>query len=262
MPINLNIQHSLQTIATEARIAWAVKVNSDRRAHWHHPLTALNYARAAERVGLWASERKIITEHFDTQSRILELGCGGGRVGLGLWHLGYQNVLLSDFSPEMVDIAESVLKQAGVGYKVEIADACELPYPDQAFDGVIFAFNGLMCLRGQADRLKALPEIHRILKPEGKFLFTANDREKGEHTHEWANEPCLPDGQLGDRWHETDSTPVFMHSSTEAETTSELKHTHFNLILSALRSDIAPESAEVRAFAGETRFYLAEKALR
>ena len=235
-------------------------MNSDRRAHWHHPLTALNYARAAVHVGLWTSEQKLISTYFTHADRILELGCGGGRVGLGMWHLGYQNVLLSDFSAEMVEIAQSVLQQSGVGLKVEIADACDLPYPDQSFDGVIFAFNGLMCLRGRADRLRALPEIHRILKHKGRFLFTANDREKGEHQNEWANEPALPDGQLGDRWHETDSTPVFMHSSTEAETVAELHQFNFKIIQTALRSEIASENATVRAFAGETRFYVAEKA--
>ncbi len=234
-------------------------MNSDRRAHWHHPLTALNYARAAVQVGLWASERKLITTHFTPADRILELGCGGGRVGLGMWQLGYHNVLLSDFSPEMVSITQGVLEQAGADLKAEVADACNLSYTDESFDGVIFAFNGLMCMRGQADRLRALPEIHRVLKRRGKFLFTANDREKGEHAKEWANEPQLPNGQLGDRWHETDSTPVFMHSSTEAETLAELRQFNFNIIQTALRSEIAPENASVRAFAGETRFYLAEK---
>ena len=234
-------------------------MNSDRRAHWHHPHTALNYARAAVQVGLWASERKLITAHFAPADRILELGCGGGRVGLGMWQLGYHNVLLSDFSPEMVSITQGVLEQAAAALKVEVADACKLPYADASFDGVIFAFNGLMCMRGQADRQLALPEIHRVLKPSGKFLFTANDREKGEHVQQWVNEPQLADGQLGDRWHETDSTPVFMHSSTQAETLAELRQFNFGIIQTALRSEIAPENASVRAFAGETRFYLAEK---
>ena len=251
---------SLQTIATLARIASVEHVNSDRRAHWRHPDTTLNYARAAVQVGLWASEYKLITQYFKQTDRILELGCGGGRVGLGMWQIGYQNVLLSDFSPEMVSITQGVLRQAGAGFKVEVADACKLPYADESFDGVIFAFNGLMCMRGQADRLLALPEIHRVLKSNGKFLFTANDREKGEHVNEWRSEPPLPDGQLGDRWHETDSTPVFMHSSTEAETVAELRQFNFNIIQTALRSEIASENARVRAFAGETRFYVAEKA--
>lgn len=235
-------------------------MNSDRRSHWRHPETALNYARAAVQVGLWASESRLITQYFKPTDRILELGCGGGRVGLGMWQIGYLDVLLSDFSPEMVSIAQGVLNQARAGLKVEQADACQLPYPDCSFEGVIFAFNGLMCLRGCADRLLALPEIHRVLKPSGKFLFTANDREKGEHRNEWAKEPLLPDGQLGDRWHETDSTPVFMHSSTEAETVSELRQFNFKIIQTALRSEIAKENTTVRAFAGETRFYVAEKA--
>jgi ubiquinone/menaquinone biosynthesis C-methylase UbiE len=143
--------------------------------------------------------------------------------------------------------------------KIETANACSLHYADESFDGVLFAFNGLMCLGGREDRQKALPEIFRVLKPGGIFLFTANDREKGENVQAWALEPTLPDGEPGDRWHETESTPVFMHSSTESETLAELNAAGFKILQSKLRSEIASENAVVKNFAGETRFYVAQK---
>jgi ubiquinone/menaquinone biosynthesis C-methylase UbiE len=116
-----------------------------------------------------------------------------------------------------------------------------------------------MCLRGRADRLDALAEIYRVLKPGGKFLFTANDREKGEHTDWWKKESILPGCQKGDRWHETDSTPVFMHSSTERETRQELLNAGFRILQSPLRSEVALENSKVKDFAGETRFYIAAR---
>ena len=234
----------------------------DRQAHWLNPQTALNYARAAVQVGLWASEKILINQTFPNKSaKILELGCGGGRVGLGLVKEGYHNLTVTDFSPVMVDITQGVFAEAGLAQSatIEIANACRLTYPDRSWDGVVFAFNGLMCLRGRADRLEALDEIYRVLKPGGKFLFTANDREKGEHTDLWKNEPILPECQNGDRWHETDSTPVFMHSSTESETRQELLDAGFKIIQSPLRSEVALESSSVKKFAGETRFYIAER---
>lgn len=234
----------------------------DRRAHWLNSKTALNYARAAVNVGLWTSERLLIKKTFpDKTAKILELGCGGGRVSLGLVKQGYNNLTVTDFSPVMVDITRGVFSEAALVHSaaIEVADACRLTYPDQSWDGVIFAFNGLMCLRGKTDRLDALNEIYRVLKPKGKFLFTANDREKGEHADLWKKEPILEDGQLGDRWHETESTPVFMHSSTQAETSQELINAGFRIIESPLRAEVASENSAVKNFAGETRFYIAER---
>jgi ubiquinone/menaquinone biosynthesis C-methylase UbiE len=234
----------------------------DRQAHWLNPQTALNYARAAVQVGLWASEKILINQTFPNKSaKVLELGCGGGRVGLGLAKVGYNNLTVTDFSPVMVDMTRGVFAEAGIAQSatIEIADACRLRYPDGSWDGVVFAFNGLMCLRGRADRLEALAEIYRVLKPGGKFVFTANDREKGEHAGLWKSEPILPGCQNGDRWHETDSTPVFMHSSTESETHQELLNAGFKIIQSPLRSEVAQENSSVKNFAGETRFYIAER---
>ena len=234
----------------------------DRQAHWLNPQTALNYARAAVQVGLWASERILINQTFPNKSaKVLELGCGGGRVGLGLAKEGYNNLTVTDFSPVMVDMTHGIFAEAGMAQSatIEIANACRLTYPEQSWDGVVFAFNGLMCLRGQTDRLEALNEIYRVLKPGGKFLFTANDREKGEHAGLWKSEPVLPGCQNGDRWHETDSTPVFMHSSTESETRQELLNAGFKIIQSPLRSEVAQENSSVKNFAGETRFYIAER---
>jgi hypothetical protein len=50
-----------------------------------------------------------------------------------------------------------------------------------------------------------------------------------------------------------------MHSSTEAETRAELTAAGFRVRKCPLRSEVAAENAAVRAFAGETRFYLAER---
>ena len=77
----------------------------DPQAHWLETETALHYARAAVRVGLWASERTLIERHFTPAHRILELGCGGGRVALGLLQAGYADVVATDFSPIMVSLA-------------------------------------------------------------------------------------------------------------------------------------------------------------
>ena len=69
------------------------------RADFNDPVAVVHYARAAHRLGLWASERQLIERAFpDRGARLLELGCGAGRVTLGLWELGYRRLTAIDFA--------------------------------------------------------------------------------------------------------------------------------------------------------------------
>ena len=55
----------------------------------------------------------------DKSQRILELGCGTGRISFGLAKLGYANLVCSDFSRKMVTRAKELNQRFGTGIKFE-----------------------------------------------------------------------------------------------------------------------------------------------
>jgi ubiquinone/menaquinone biosynthesis C-methylase UbiE len=108
-------------------------------------------------------------------ARILELGCGPGY----LWKECVQRIpagwtiTLSDLSPGMVDAAWRNLVVTGRNFKFEQIDAQSIPYPDATFDAVIANH----MLYHVPDRKKALSEIKRVLKADGRlFAATNGDR--------------------------------------------------------------------------------------
>lgn len=101
-------------------------------------------------------------------ARILELGSGPGY----LWKECTQripaawNITLSDLSSGMVDAAWRNLVVTGRNFKFEEIDAQSIPYPDETFDAVIANH----MLYHVPDRKKALSEIKRVLKADGRLF--------------------------------------------------------------------------------------------
>jgi ubiquinone/menaquinone biosynthesis C-methylase UbiE len=99
---------------------------------------------------------------------ILELGCGPGY----LWKECAQRIpagwtiTLSDLSPGMLDAAWRNLVITGRNFKFEQIDAQSISYPAETFDAVIANH----MLYHVPDRRKALSEIKRVLKADGRLF--------------------------------------------------------------------------------------------
>ena len=102
-------------------------------------------------------------EKWDKGLRVVELFCGRGN-GLAAWQsLGFENV-------EGSDLSSKLLSDYSGKFRCHEADVRDLPFTDGSFD--------IVCIQGGLHHLelgngldKALKEIHRILKPEGKLVL-------------------------------------------------------------------------------------------
>jgi ubiquinone/menaquinone biosynthesis C-methylase UbiE len=237
------------------------------RSYFESEKVVSHYFRDGHRVGLWNSEKLLFSELYSKEERILDLGCGTGRIAFGLEQLGFKNVSAADFSESMILGARQIGE--GIGSKVDFhqADARDLPWAGGSFDGVIFGFNGFFMIPGVEERFKALGEIFRVLKPGGRFLFTGHDRSQNNQKRHWtdestkwkAGEQDKRKTDFGDVIEETGLGTMYIHSAETEETEAQLNRAGFKSVQSWLRRELGNETAEVRAFSDECRFWKAVK---
>ena len=227
-----------------------------------------HYEEAARRIGLWASEELVFRKCFpDQKTKILELGCGVGRISFSLWMLGYGNLTASDVSNKMVSRALNIQKERRSEIRFLQSDATQLSFESNAFDGVIFGFNGLMQIPHRENRKKAMQECFRVLRPNGKFVFTSHDRSLPKWKKFWQNERKKwkigsQDKALlefGDRYGDTPNGKLFIHVPDTSDIRKDLKEVGFLLERDVLRSRVADESQMVKDFSDECRFWIARK---
>lgn len=236
------------------------------KAYYNQPGVVADYTQAVSRVGLWRSEEKIFTRLFKPEDTLLELGCGAGRIAIGLWELGYRHILGIDIARDMVEQARRINQTLEYGLSFRQGDATKLSFSDAEFDGAIFGFNGLMQIPGREKRRTALREIRRVTKPGAWFAFTTHDRLNALHRDFWDAEELRwqegrqsPDLQeLGDRIVESPHGPMFIHIPLREEILDDLRETGWRYEVDALRAELANESEDVRAFGDDCRFWVAQ----
>lgn len=134
--------------------------------------TKSDYEKIAEdfsrsRSQLWP-EQKELKAYIHKGDRLLDLGCGNGRLFDLFRIMGVQNEIDYagiDGSAKSISIAKQ-----RYGEKFQVADISSLPFPDNYFDSVwsIAVFHHIP---SKALRVKALIETRRVLKPGGKVIM-------------------------------------------------------------------------------------------
>lgn len=104
--------------------------------------------------------------------RLLDIGIGAGRTTRFLLEMSRDYTGI-DYTPSFAEQAQKKFPAA----KILCGDARDLSrFDDRTFDFVLFSFNAIDYMV-QEDRIKALAEIYRVLKPNCPFMFSTHNRD-------------------------------------------------------------------------------------
>jgi ubiquinone/menaquinone biosynthesis C-methylase UbiE len=101
-------------------------------------------------------------------ARILEVGCGPGRLSILLARRHGLRVTGLDLDPEMIELARANAAAASDGETPSfvVGNVSALSFPDEYFDLVV----STLSMHHWADPSTALNEIGRVLRPKGRAL--------------------------------------------------------------------------------------------
>lgn len=127
------------------------------------------YEIASPRVRQYLeAEIEFVLDRLHGEDRVLELGCGYGRVAFELARIA-RRVVGIDTSRESLELARRLAGENSTCEFLEM-DATDLRFPAAAFDVVACVQNGI-CAFG-VDQLRLVREALRVTRPGGLVLFS------------------------------------------------------------------------------------------
>lgn len=129
-------------------------------ARWYARQTAHDaeeFARTARRIAA----------RLGSTSRVLEVAPGPGYLAIALVKLSGCRLTGLDISRTFVGIAAENARKAGLPIDFEQGDAADLPFPADQFDLIVCR----AAFKNFTQPLKALDEMHRVLRPPGAALI-------------------------------------------------------------------------------------------
>jgi len=124
----------------------------------------------ASRTALTGVEEVLVDRFLDKDGRTVEAGTGAGRILFDLDERGFGDLHGFDYVPGFIEIARSRDQSGSIEFTVQ--DAVDLDYRDAEFDQAIYLQQVLCFIEDPADRLRAMGEAARVLKPGGTALFS------------------------------------------------------------------------------------------
>lgn len=98
------------------------------------------------------------------EAKIIDFGCGYGRISQKVWGMGYRNVVGYDGSPRMIERGQ--LEFPHLNLNTLTGDT--IPEPTESVD-FVFLCAVLTCIPNKNNRQEVISELYRILRVGGKI---------------------------------------------------------------------------------------------
>ncbi len=135
----------------------------------------------------WSMSNPVFAEYrkevlANVQGEVLEIGFGTG-LNLAYYPYHVERVTTIDANSGMQAIAEPRIRDSSIQVEYRVLNGESLPMPDNTFDSVVSTWT--LCSIAKVDR--AIAEIHRVLKPGGKFFFIEHGLSSDRNVQIWQN---------------------------------------------------------------------------
>jgi len=157
---------------------WQLPIGVSRSLwdYFHDPDTARSYDSELADTPLLQVDRQFVFEHCQPSGRIIDLGCGTGRLSLALAQRGYEPVAV-DLSPEMLKVLGEKAAALGLTVPRVCANIAALEMlADASFDHAACLFSTLGLVVGAEARRRVVGHAYRLLRPGGVFVLHVHNR--------------------------------------------------------------------------------------
>jgi ubiquinone/menaquinone biosynthesis C-methylase UbiE len=114
------------------------------------------------------------------RGEILEIGFGTG-LNLPYYPKEVKKIYTVEANSGMNSMAKNNIEKSSIEVDYHILDAQSLPFADQSFDTVVSTWT--LCSIKHID--KALAQIYRVLKADGRFIFVEHGLSNEAHIQKW-----------------------------------------------------------------------------
>jgi SAM-dependent methyltransferase len=149
------------------------------RALWdyfHDSASARAYDAALQDTPLCMVDLAFAIDNCRPPGRLIDLGCGTGRLALTLAQHGFQPIAV-DLSPEMLKVLGDKAAALGLTIPRVCANLVDLDmFADASFDHAACLFSTLGLVVGAEARRRVVGHAHRLLRPGGIFILHVHNR--------------------------------------------------------------------------------------
>ena len=119
------------------------------------------------RIGEMKEQAKEISKHIKVGDSVLEIAPGAGYLSIELSKLGKYKITGMDISKDLIEICTRNAMEAGVQINFQQGNVSNMPFQSNVFNFIIC----VLAFKNFKEPVKALEEMHRVLKPGGLALI-------------------------------------------------------------------------------------------